>query len=398
MRIPLAAALPLLALAALASAPAAAKDDPAKLRDQVLDTAFLEKSRWKAAQALEAIDPEMLGDALLELGEKRKAPANLSFLVEYTVRCEVRHLRLMSVFAAWGSSPEGAAAAYAAKFALEDDKEAARAVEAAGLVAGVQKDREIFETILDVARSGRVWPGIEAARAVNRTMDRRHARIVIEAALATPDNLVRKYLVWTILDFEGSERGAIRVFESLTRRPGKEGENAEECVAILKDKGAVPFAWKPDTLKEVAAWWKAGRPKGPKCEAAVGDKSQKERLEGWIAEMRTDAPGWEHYANSVLHRIVYRTAQSPQIFDLKKKALMLDSGEIVRAESPWQGAYILARDSGIAFAAQLGEPDAGRRAWEPSYFELHSFVKTTKRPAGALVDWVKEVVEKKPWP
>jgi hypothetical protein len=381
------------------AAPAAAADDaPEKLRDQVLDAAGNDGLRLKAAQALARKNPEMLGGALLELGEKTKNAVNLPFLVSYDVQEETRHLRYMATYAAWMSAPDKAAGAFLDKSAAEDEKVAIRAIEAAGLVAGVQRDKAAWDRLLELAKGKQVTAGIEAARALDRAMDPRLLEKLKEAGCAAADNHVRKHIVWAVLDLIGNDRTAAKAFEQMHGRPGDLGKNADECVSILGDKQAVPFAWKADVLKDAASWWKGGRPKDLKCDTTMKDKAMKDRIQGWFDEMKKVTPAWESYAVSVLQHIGFRSEKSFEIFDLKKKTLMVDSTEIAQCDNNWKGSYVLARDAGIAMCALLGEPSRDHRGWEPAYVDLHSFMKANKQSAGKLQDWIDEQIAKKPWP
>ena len=396
--LPLPAAL-LLLLGPACLPPALAQDSPEKLRDQVLQGAMLEQSRMRAAEALEKADPEMLGSTLLEMAEKRKDPGNVDFLTSYTLRTEVRHLRVLSVLAAFASSPERAAEIYAGRFGHEDERVAMRAVEAAGLIAPHLKERAaLYEKIAEVARDGRVFAGIEAARALNRAMDQRLKRTIVDSACKAKDNHVRKHLVWAVMDLEGGEKPATRIFDSLKGRPGEEGRNAAECSEILLDKEARPFSWNPKALLDVAAWWKSGRPKDVKVDITIGDRVTKAKVQGWYDGMRKEVPAWEHFAASAFLRLSLRTTKDPEIFDLKKRNLQVDAAEIAQVETDWQGSYILARAAGIAMAATLGEPSAYHRGWEPSYVDLHCFMKATKRGGTKLETFVDEALAKKPWP
>ncbi len=391
-------ALLLIGLALLPAPPARSADDAAALRGQVLDPVFLEKSRVRSAQSLVKLDAEMLGSALLELGEKQKNPANLPFLVAYTVQEEARHLRFLATWAAWMSDPEKAAAAYLGRTGAEDEKEACRAIEAAGFIGAATKDRETWPKLVEVAKGPRVQAGIEAARALNRTMDRRAQKDIVEAACNAADNHVRKHLVWAVLDFEGGEKPVARIFESLKAKTGDTGKNAAECAQIVLDKQANPFAWRPEALKEAPSWWKSGRPKGLKPEYAIKDEDTRKKIDGWLAEMRKEAPAWENYVRSVLHRIAYRADKDYEVFNLKKLTMNIETSVIIRCETPWQGEYVLAQAAGIAFCSQFGEPSRDHRGWEPSYVDLHSFMKSTKRSPGKLGDFVEESLAKKAWP
>jgi hypothetical protein len=400
-------ALALLVPLSLASAagavppPAPADEGTAKLREQVLDGALMEANRLKAALALERADPELLGNALLEMGEKQKSAGNLPFLVAFTMKEEARHLRYVAAWAAWSSAPEAAAAAYLDKVGTsEDEKGEVRAVEAAGFVAGAQKDRAALKRLLEIAKGPQATAAIEAARAVNRSMDRRMLQDAYEAACGAKDNHARKHLVWAAMDLCGSDRQAQKTFEGMRGKPGEIGRNASECAAILLDKQAVPFEWKPDALKDAPAWWKVGRPKDLKCEFAVNDKDKetKDKLQSWFDEAKKGSPAWGHYAASSLHRIARRTDKAYEIYDLKKKTLSIDSSEILQCDNPWKGSYVLCRDSGIAFSAQMGEPSRDHRGWEPAYVDLHSYMKACRQAVGKLQDWVDECVAKRPWP
>ena len=117
-----------------------------------------------------------------------------------------------------------------------------------------------------------------------------------------------------------------------------------------------------------------------------------------LAEMKKDVPGWEHYARSVLHRFVYRADKDFEVFNLKKLTFNIETSEVQRCESPWQGAYVLARSAGIAFSSQFGEPSRDHRGWEPAYTDLHSFMKSTRHPPGKLAEFVGECLAKKAWP
>jgi len=379
---------------------APAGEDPAALRAQVMDPIFAEKSRVKAARDLLKADPEMLGGALHEMGEKAKNPANLPFLAAYAVQEEARHLRLVATWAAWMSAPEQAASVFLERADAEDEKEVCRAVEAAGFILGVQKDKSgsAWGKILRVAKGERTQAGIEAARALNRSMDRRLLKDVVEAACATKDNHVRKHLVWVVLDFEDGEKPATKVFESQRGKPGDAGTNAAECAQILMDKQAVPHVWKTDALRDVGTWWATGRPKGLQPDVAIKDEDTKKKIAAWLAEMKKEAPAWEHYARSMLHRIAYRADKGFEVFTMKKLTMNIESSEVLRCESDWQGAYVLARSAGIAFSAQFGEPSRDHRGWEPAYVDLHSFMKTTKRMPSKLKEFVEEALLKKPWP
>jgi hypothetical protein len=390
------------ALAALllaAAAPAApAAEDPAKLKEQILDATFLEATRLKAAKELVKADPEAMGAALLEMAEKQKNPAQLPFLAAYVAGEEVRHLRYMATYAAWSSAPEKAAAAFLERAGAEDEKQAIRSLEATGHVAAVQKDREAWTALLRAARGDRAMAGIEAARAVNRGMDRRILAEISDAALEVEDNHVRKHLAWAVMDLLGNERGALKHFEGMRGRPGAAGKNAAECAAILMDKQATPHEWKPAALKEAGNWWRTGRPKGNACVPGMKDAEVQGKIRGWFAEAAKYSPAWSHYIQSVCHEIDYRTAKGPEIFDVKKKVLALDAAEILRCETPWQGSYVAARGAGIGFAALLGEPASGHRGWEPAYVDLHSFMKTTKQSVPKLEEFVDQALAKKPWP
>jgi hypothetical protein len=432
-------ALPAALLAALLAAlaagapPATAAEDAAKLREQVLEGAFQVDTRLKSARALEKQDPELLGAALLELAEGRKNPANLEFLVSLATEQDTRLLRLLAVHAAWQSDPTKAAAAFLDRVGpagdpsgggkiLGDDRAAARAVEGAGLVAAVQKDRaaiarlveiakgwEVPETgggagpktegkKVDVPRRVRVLPGIEAARAVNRFMDPRTVRDLLLAAVTTPNNHVRKHLVWAVLDLAGSVRSADKLFEPLRARPGAAGRNAAECGEILADGESKPFDWNPLALKEVPVLWKTGRPAGLETQVGWKDPEIQKKIAGWFAALRKDTPAWGHYASSVLPTITLRTAQSPEIFDRKARALLIDASEIAKCESDWQGSYVLARDAGIAFCAVLGEPSSGHRGWEPAYVDVYAFMKASRQSVGSLEEYVDQAISGKPWP
>jgi len=416
-------ALPLCA-AFLVATSAAAQDDAArkakdlKLRDEILEGAFQDETRLKAARLLEKSDPELLGATLLAMGEGKKNPANLSFLAALAVEQETRLLRLLAIHAAWQSDPKGAVARFLEKLP-DDDRAAARAVEAAGLIAAVQKDRAAIVRILDVARGkevegpgggkddgkkgdvarvARPLPGIEAARAVNRMMEKHSVRELLRCAVETPDNHVRKHLVWAVLDIAGDERDAKNMFEPQTGRPGVQGKNARECLEILEDKEAKPFAWNPLALKEVPALWKTGRPKGLQPEVLWKDPVIKQGFETGFRELAKTSPAWGHYAASVLGKITLRTAQSPEIYDQKGKVLLIDAAEINAAESDWQKSYILARDAGIVLSAILGEPSSGHRGWEPAYADLYGYMKASRQQVGTPMEYVDSMMAKRPWP
>lgn len=388
-------------LAALALLPrpaaAPAADPPEKLREVVVGAAFLDENRLRAAAQLSQARPDMLGDALVALGEKEKDARNLNFLAKYATQEEVRHLRVLAVWAAWQTSPEGVAAAFVERTTQEDEKVAARAVDAIGLVAPLGKDRSCYARLFEIVREGTPVVAIEAVRAINRTMDRRHLRDVLDAICTVSDNHVRKHLVWMVLDTEG-ERGAGKMLDSLKGRPGEAGKNGVEATEILKDKQSEAFAWNPQALKDVPDWWKKGRVAGGAVAVNIGDPETREKVQGWIEELKTTAPAWESLVTSTLHRIALRVQKEPEIFDAKKKVLLLDAGEIARCETPWQGAYVLSRDACIALSALLGEPSTGHRGWEPAYVDIHSFYRTTKRSAGKLGDFVDAAIAKKPWP
>jgi hypothetical protein len=393
--------LPLaVAAAGAAPPPPPPGDEPAKLRDQVLTTALADATRVKSAQALEKVDPEMLGNAFVEMGEKLKSSANLEFLVLFTTKEEARHLRYVAAWAAWMSAPEMAANAFLEKASVEDDREAVRAVEAAGFVAGAQRDKEAWKKLMEIAKGTRTTPGIEAARALDRAMERQLLRDLTETACAASDNHVRKHLVWAVMDLIGSDRATQKTFEGMRGRPGDVGKNAEECATVVLDKQAVPFTWKSDALKDAPAWWKAGRPKGLQCEFAVNDRDQetKDKFQSWFNELKKVNMAWWHYAASSLPRIARRTDKAFEIFDLKKKSLALDSSEILMCDTPWRGSYVLARDAGIAFSAQVGEPSRDHRGWEPAYVDLYSYMKASRQTVGKFQDWVDEAIAKKPWP
>ena len=383
-------------LSVLALVPAA--EDAAALRGQVLDPVFMEKSRVKAAVSLVKLDPEMLGDALIEIGDKQKNAANLPFLVAYTVVEEARHLRLVATWAAWASDPAKAASAYLDRSKAEDEKEACRAIEAAGWIVAMAKERDAWPRFAEVAKGNRVQAGIEAARALNRTMDPRVHKVLVDAACTATDNHVRKHLVWAVLDLEGGEKPVAKIFEGLRAKTGDYGKNANECAQIVLDKQATPFNWRADALKDVPGWWKAGRPKGLQPEIAIKDDAIKAKFGSWLDEMKKDVPGWEHYARSVLHRFVYRADKDFEVFNLKKLTFNIETSEVQRCETPWQGAYVLARSAGIAFSSQFGEPSRDHRGWEPAYTDLHSFMKSTRKQPGKLAEFVDECLAKKPWP
>ncbi len=373
-------------------------EDLAKLRAQVLDGTGMDEPRLRAALALERADPEMLGNAFLEMAEKQKSAGDLNLLVAFTLQEETRHLRLMATYAAWQSAPDRAAAAFLEKIGDEDDKHVMRAVEAAGLIAPLLKDRTPYAKILEVAKGPRAFPGIEAARALNRAMDRRLEREIVDAACATPDNHVRKHLVWAVMDLEGDERPATKVFEAQRARAGPTGKNANECAEILKDKMATPFTWNPQALKDAGTWWRSGRPKDLQTAITWKDKDIQDKFNSWFDEMKKDAPVWEHMARSCIPAVGLRTAKLPEVYDLKRRTFFIEATEIIQCQSAWQGSYVLARDAGIALAATLGEPSAGHRGWEVAYVDLHSFMKTTKHGGQTLEKFVDESVAKKGWP
>lgn len=391
------AAASALLLALEAPAASLPGDPPEKLKSYVVDGAFSVETRLKAAVDLAREGPVLLGDALVELGEKAKDPANIDFLVKYVCSEEVRAFRLLGTWAAWQSSPDGVVAAFLKMAEAEDDKQAARAVEAAGLAAPLGKDRAVYARFLEIARGPRVFPGIEAARAANRLMDRRLTRDIVAAAVEAVDNHVRKHLVWAVMDLEG-EKGAQKTFEGMKGRPGDAGKGAKECAEIVLDKASEEFAWRPQVLREAADWWRKGRPAGGALEVTIGDRSTKDKVAGWAAELRATAPAWGCFADSVLHKVNLRTTKEPEIFDVKKKTLFIDAAEIARVESDWQGSYVLSRDACIALCGILGEPSTGHRGWEPAYVEIHAFYKTTKRNAGKLEEFVDKAGAGKPWP
>jgi len=402
MRIPLAAlALSVLLPSALLLAPvppAPAADDAATLKGQVLDAAFVEKTRVQSAKSLLKLDVEMLGAALLELGEKQKNPANLPFLVAYTVQEETRHLRLLATWAAWASAPDKAAAAFLDRSGAEDEREAVRAIEAAGFVGALTKDKETWPKLLSIAKGDRIQAGIEAARALNRTMDRRVERELIDAACNATENHIRKHLVWALLDFEGGDKPVQKIFEAQRARTGTPGKNANECVEIVKDAKAHAFTWRPDALKDAPAWWRAGRPKGLQPEIAIKDDATKLKFADWLEGMKKEVPAWENYARSVLHRIAYRADKDYEVFNLKKLTMNIETSEVIRCESTWQGEYILARAAGIGFCAQFGEPSRDHRGWEPAYVDVYSFMKSTKQNPGKFGQFMDDSLAKQGWP
>lgn len=387
--------IPLLALAS--PGPAAAADPPEKLRDTVLEAAMQDDTRLKAAASLSRANPEMLGEAIRELGEKRKDPRNVGFLAKYACAEEVRHLRVLAVWAAWQTAPEAVLTPFVEKTASDDEKQAARAADALGLLAPVLKDRTPYARLLEMARGDRVFAAIDAARAVNRAMDPRNNRDLAEAICGAQDRHVIKHLVWAIMDLEKA-KGAERLLGAFRSRQGKPGENAQEAIDVLQDKQADDFEWRPLGLRDVPEWWTKGRPKDRKVEIAIGNEEMKAQVQGFLDELAKTAPAWGHLVGSTIHKISLRPASAPpEIFDAKKKVLYINASEISQCETPWQGAYILARDANIALCAILGEPSTGHRGWEPAYVEVHSFYKRTNRNPGKLEEFVDAAVAKKPW-
>ena len=353
--------------------------------------------RLKAAAALSLSGPELLGNALLELGEKKKDPRNLAFLVSYACAEETRHLRLVAVWAAWQTSPEGVIAAFLGKTTGDDEKSVARAADAVGLLAPVLRDKTSYPRLLEIARGGKTFAAIEAARALDRASDPRLLRDIVDAVCTVGDNHVRKHLAWVVLDLMG-DKNARSTLEPLKGKPGDAGKNAAEGVNILLDKQAVQVAWRPLVLREVPDWWRKGRPKDLKVDIAIGDADTKAKVQTWLDFLAKEAPAWGHLVGSALHCIALDSKKDTAIFDLKKMTLHINASEIARCEIPWQGAYVISRDACIAMCGILGEPDGGHRGWEPAYVEMHSFYKTTKKPAGSLAEFVDAAVEKKPWP
>jgi hypothetical protein len=375
----------------------AAKAKAQKLREEILEGAFQDETRLKAARLLEKADPELLGATLLELSEGKKNPANLPFLATYATELDTRLLRTMAIHAAWQSDPTKACARFLEKLP-EDDRMAARAVEAAGLIAAVQKDKAAIPRILEVARTPRVLPGIEAARAVNRMMDKFSVKDLVRAGLETPNNHVRKHIVWATLDLMGDTRDAKGLFEKYEGAKEPAGKNAKECVQILEDGESKPFAWNPAALKSVPAFWRTGRPKNLQPEIIWKDEEIRTRFTVGFAELKKNSPAWGHYASSVLAKITIRAPAGPEIFDPKEKILLITSAEMTNAESDWQRSYVLARDAGIVFCALLGEPSAGHRGWEPAYTELWGYMKASRQQVGSPTEYIDSMMDKRPWP
>ncbi|HEU4395591.1 MAG TPA: hypothetical protein VFS92_08495 [Planctomycetota bacterium] len=402
MRAPSLAAAFALALAVGAPAAGAPQDDAAKakhqkLRDEILEGAFQDDTRLKAARLLEKGDPELLGATLLELAEGKKNPANLSFLAVYATEIETRLLRTLAIHAAWQSDPTKACARFLEKLP-EDDRMAARAVEAAGLIAAAQGDRAAIPKILEVTRTPRILPGIEAARAVNRMMEKYSVKDLVRAGLEAPDNHVRKHIVWAVLDIMEKERDVKSQFEKYKGAKAPVGKNAQECVNIIEDGESKPFVWNPMALKEVVTLWKTGRPKDLQPEIVWKDEEIRARFAAGFRELAKTSPAWGHYARSVLTKITIAPMDGPEIYKSKEKVLRVTAKEMTDAESDWQRSYILARDAGIVFCALLGEPSAGHRGWETAYADVWGYMKTSRQPVGTPVEYIDSKLAESAWP
>ncbi|MHC4923946.1 MAG: hypothetical protein ACYTG4_07685, partial [Planctomycetota bacterium] len=183
-----------------------------------------------------------------------------------------------------------------------------------------------------------------------------------------------------------------------SKRRDDTGARAKEALELLMDEQALPFkGWKADTLKDIPGWWKKGRKKNLEPLITIKDAETKKKVESFLAELDTTVPQWGHLVRSTVHNISLRTRQQEMVFDPKNKTLFVTASELLRCQTPWQGAYVLSRYSTMGLGAVMAEPLDGHRGWEPAYVQMHAFYRATKRMAGKLDTFVEDAVDSKPW-
>jgi hypothetical protein len=371
-----------------------ADKDPVALRARLLDGSLDAEPRVKAGFALLSKDPEALGTALAEMGKKKDAAA-VPVLVGLAVKIAPRHLRLLATAAAKEADGPAALTAFLGRTGASDMGERVRAVECAGLLFPLSKDKDAQAKLLELARTGPPLVAIEAIRGLSRSPDAKLEKEMLDLCVTVGDDHVRKHAAWAVLDRAG-ERNSLKKVESMKGRPGEAGARAVEAAEVLRDAEERPFEWDPQPLKRVLAWWSAGRSTPGRIEINIGDKETKEKVDGFLAELRTTVPAWAHLVECAFGTVALGGPTDPLV-DYKSKAVRVRASEILQCQTNWQGAYVLVRNAGIAISEMVGEPFEDHRGWEPSYQDVHAFQIDTKRAPGALPDFVGGMVGKKPW-
>jgi hypothetical protein len=372
--------------------------DAEGLKINILDASLQEAPRLKAAMSLQKKAPDVLMEVILELSAK-KDPFHLPLLVGIAVQAETRLLRLAAVHAAHASSPDGCLAAFLERTTATDDKQVMRAIEAVGLLYAPLKTKnpEVVMRLDVLARGQAVLPAIEATRALSRCGDKRVLGLYKELVVGVADDHVRKHTVWGLQDLLGDGRKTEGVLEPLRGRKGEEGPRAKEALEILADAEELPFKWNALSFNAIPDVW-GKRLKNDSPLVTIGDPGSKQKVQGWIDELRKHSPLWHQFVATVISRIDFRPSAEDRVYDPVKRIMFLVPNEMAQCESNWQGSYVLVRSAAIGLGALLGEPASGHRGWEPAYVELHAYYLVDgSRPPGTLNEFIEKNLGRKGW-
>lgn len=346
-----------------------------------------EKDRTGAAIELGVKDPDALALAIDKVLENPK-PEDAEVFATAAVRTQVRHIRLLLVWAA--SNYENAVPLFLDKIDNDHPYESMRACEALGHLRATQT----FDRLLGLCRGENELVGVAAARAIGRLGNSKAAKQIVQTVLDSDSGHVRINLTWSLQDILQSKRKAKAMFGRYVRKKGTIGFRAEETVALLEDEVAPPEKYKIKLEEIHSLFFPRGGVKSPRIDAS---KEHRDRIVKVLADMKVKAPNWHHLIALSLHKIVVSGQQWRMEFP--QRAVNLKYADMVKWDRDELIEYYLIRYSSIVFSSLIGDPCEGRRGWREGMMDAwwyamdHTMVAVDEDP----VEFIKDAIAKRPW-
>ncbi len=385
-----AAAAALLAMAALLSPPAHAKDEPAP----VIAGADV-KARLAAATELEQKDPLGLARALAAIGNPVKGDrtADREFLLAYALGERDRALRLVAIDAAARIDRRAAADFFRAKADAQDTLVTITAVEGLGLT-GTKDD---VEFLLGLVKNPSELIAVAACRALNRVATRKDADRIVEVGLDHKESHVTDHCAWIVQDVLGKSKLAAEKFQRVaSKKSDPRAVRAESTVAILEDKLAQPHEW-TDSL-DAARKLVLAAPAEIEIKAAT--EEYRKNVAAGLAWLREKLPGGELLVRASARRIDVPGAQPDEAVDLKNEILQVPSSYAL--QPPHKMAYHLLRIGTVLFEKRIGNPYMGHRGWESPILDSYDLCVIAglydAGPSGLSRErFLQDQLERRPW-